>query len=142
MAEAQFQEVIAVDYDKLFQAITKYEDYPQFVSGCSGVKVERKGPGQARVAYDINMIKDISYTLDHKEDREKGTLEWSLVASDFIKKNNGAWKIKKLAGGKCDVNYSIEIEFKIPVPGMILNRLVKSSLPAMVKGFVKRAEAL
>jgi len=44
--------------------------------------------------------------------------------------------------GKTDVLYELEIEMNFPVPGLIMNRLVKGSLPSMVKGFVKQAKNL
>ena len=85
-------------------------------------------------------MKDISYTLDHKADPKTGKIEWSLVESDFLKKNSGTWELKSLGKGKTQVKYSIEIDFKFPVPGMILNRLIKGGLPKMIGSFGDRAE--
>lgn len=141
MASAEFHEVLPVDQEKLFAVITKYEDYPQFVTGCSGVKVERKAPGKARATYSVNMMKEISYTLDHVEDQAAGKVQWTLVESDFMKRNIGSWELKAAGPGKTDVRYTVEVEFKFPVPGLILNRLVKGSLPSMIKSFVDRARA-
>ncbi len=141
MAKADIHEVLNVDRDKLFATITRYEDYPEFVEGCTGVKVERKGPGEARVTYNVSMMKDIVYTLDLKEDNAAGTITWTLAESDVFKKNSGAWKIKSAGDGKTDIVYEVELEFKIMVPNMILNRLVKGSLPSMVKNFEKRAQS-
>jgi ribosome-associated toxin RatA of RatAB toxin-antitoxin module len=139
MAQAEHRETLSVPKDKLFAAITRYEDYPQFVEGCTKVEVQRKGPGQARVTYHVSMMKDIVYTLDHREDAAAGVVEWSLVDSDAIKQNTGRWTLKDAGAGKTDATYNIEIDFKFPVPGFILNRLVKGSLPSMVKSFAKKA---
>ena len=139
MAKAEFHEVIDVNKDKLFEAITKYEDYPQFVEGVESIKVERKGTGQARVSYRVNMMKQVNYTLDHNEDPNTGIVQWTMVKSDSFKINNGRWEIKAAGPSKTDVKYELEIEFNFPVPGFILNRLVKGSLPSMVKSFAKRA---
>jgi ribosome-associated toxin RatA of RatAB toxin-antitoxin module len=140
MATAELHEVFPVDLNRLFAVITRYEDYPQFVTGCSSVKVERKAPGKARATYHVNMMKEISYTLDHVEDQVAGTVQWSLVDSDFMKKNQGKWTLKSAGPGKTDVRYELEVEFKFPVPSLILNRLVKGSLGSMVKSFVDRAK--
>jgi ribosome-associated toxin RatA of RatAB toxin-antitoxin module len=91
MAQAEIREVLPVAKDKLWEAIVRYEDYPKFVDGCTRVKVERKATGHARVTYNVSMMKDVTYTLDHKEDKEKGTVEWTLVDSDTFKKNTGRW---------------------------------------------------
>ena len=140
MAQAELKEVLAVDTDKLFSIITRYEDYPQFVEGCTEVKIEERTPKNTRVTYHVNvMSQDVVYTLDHKEDRETGRIDWSLVESNFFKKNCGYWQIKSIGKNKSDVLYSLDIEFKISVPGFILNRLVKGSLPGMVRSFEKQA---
>jgi ribosome-associated toxin RatA of RatAB toxin-antitoxin module len=139
MAQAEIHEVISVDKDKFFETVTRYENYPQFVDGVHSVKVERKGPGKARVSYQMEMMgQEIQYVLDHVEDAAAGTVEWTLVESNFMKKNVGRWDIKAAGAGKADVRYALEIEFKVPVPGFILNRVVKGRLPQMLKEFEKQ----
>ena len=141
MAKAEIEETLSVDRDKFFQAVVGYEQYPKFVEGCTKVEVDRSNPPVSRVTYHVSMIKDISYTLDHTEDAAAGKVTWKLVKSDFLKKNIGEWTIQSAGPGKTKVKYSIEIEFNIPVPGLILNRLVKSSLPSMIKAFEKKSRA-
>jgi ribosome-associated toxin RatA of RatAB toxin-antitoxin module len=141
VAQAEFKEVIGVDKDKLFKTITSYESYPQFVQGCKKVQVDRKNEGLARVSYEVSMMKDVTYTLDHQEYAQSGKVEWSLVESDTFKKNNGLWELKTVGPGKTEVYYRLDVEFKIPVPGFIVNKLVKGSLPDMVKSFVKKANS-
>jgi ribosome-associated toxin RatA of RatAB toxin-antitoxin module len=140
MAQAEIKEVLGVDKNKLFDVITRYEDYPKFVDGCNAVQVERKGPGHARVTYQVSMMKDFSYILDLREDRENGRVEWTLVESDMFKTNNGVWELKSAGAGKTEAFYKLEVEFKIPVPSLILNRLVKGNLPSMLKSFEKQAK--
>ena len=90
----------------------------------------------------MNIMRDMSYTLDHVEDQAAGRMQWSLVTSDLLKKNIGSWELKDAGPGKTEVKYTVEIEFNIPVPGFVLNQLVKSSLPTMIKGFEKQAKTL
>ena len=141
MAQAEHKQVVSVDCDKLYRAITQYEIYPKFVDGCKGVQVERKGPGEARTQYQMNIMRDVQYTLDHKEFPDQNRMEWKLVASDLLKKNNGSWELKALGPGKTEVKYAIEVEFNISVPGFILNQLVKSSIPTMIRSFEKQAKS-
>ena len=140
MAQAEIVETLAVDQSKLFAAITSYEDYPDFVEGCTSVEVERPEENLARVNYHVNLLKEITYTLDLKADPKAGIIEWNLVQSDFMKKNTGRWELKSAGAGKTQVKYSIDIELKFPVPGLIINRLIKGSLPAMVRSFEKQAK--
>lgn len=142
MAKAEVTDTLSVDREKLFQTITRYEDYPKFVSGVHRVEVTRKGPGHARVTYFVSMMgKEISYTLDHREDPIQGKVEWSLVESGFMKANNGLWELRAAGDGKTGVRYQLELELSFPVPGFILSGLVKKDLPSMVKSFEKQARS-
>ncbi len=139
MAKAEICEVLPVSKEALFAAITEYGNYPQFVEGCTHVQVEKMGPGKSKVTYRVSMMKEVNYTLDMSEDFQAGTVNWTLVSSDFFKKNNGAWKLKTVSEGKTEAHYSLEVEFNIPVPGFILNKLVKGGLPSMLKNFERQA---
>ncbi len=141
MAQTEYRDVLGVDKDKLYSVIVHYEDYPQFVEGCTAVKVGERKDGKVRVSYEVNvMSQNVTYTLDHEENPKTGKVEWQLVESNFFKRNTGHWEIKPSGNGKTDVVYALEVEFKVPVPGFILNRLVKGSLPGMVKSFEKQAK--
>ncbi len=143
MAQAEFREVLTVDQKKLFEIITRYDQYPEFVEGCKAVNILRVGENEVRVEYQVNvMSQEVNYTLDHRHDVETGRVEWTLVDSNFFKKNNGKWELRSKGKGKTEVFYALDIEFKVPVPGFILNRLIKGSLPGMVKSFEKRASSV
>jgi ribosome-associated toxin RatA of RatAB toxin-antitoxin module len=142
MAFAEIKEVLSVDRDQLFRAIIQYENYPKFVEGCKMAQIVERSPGKARVKYHVSVMRDIEYTLDLQDDAEKGTVDWTLLESDFFKKNIGHWVLKSVGPGKTEAYYSVEIEFKIMVPNMILNKIVKSSLPSMLKNFEKYAQTL
>ncbi len=139
MAQAETSDVFSVSKDQLFEVVTRYELYPEFVDGMKEVSVERKAEGKARVSYLLSMMgKDIRYSLDLTEHRESGSVKWELVESDFFKKNNGFWEITPAGEKSCSVKYGVDVEFKMWVPGPILNTLVKGSLPSMLKSFKER----
>lgn len=143
MANASLTKTLEVSKEKLFQAITRYEDYPQFVTGCKKVEVERKAPGHAKVKYFANLLgKDLWYVLEHTEDLDAGRVTWKLLDSDTMKLDTGTWTLRDLGGGKTEVSYTIEIEFKVWVPGPILKGLTTAALPALIAEMEKRAKAL
>lgn len=138
MPSAEMDYSFSVSRDRLFDVIVKYEDYPDFVAGVTRTEVERLEAGLTRVTYHISMVKDVVYTLEHREDREKGTVEWSLVDGSFFKKNSGSWKLTPQGDG-VDAEYRVDVEFSAPVPGFMVKKLVKGSLPSMMKSFEKQA---
>jgi len=139
MAEASKTVEMPVPMEKLWGVINKFEDYPQFVEGVKSVKVLSRDGGKARVQFGVQLLgKDINYTLDHTESG-KGNISWKLVESNVFKSNEGSWSLRDLGGGRTEVTYRLSLDFKIFVPGMILNGLVKSSLPKMLEQFQGRA---
>jgi ribosome-associated toxin RatA of RatAB toxin-antitoxin module len=139
MAQAEHKAVLSCDKDTLFKVITDYGSYPAFVEGAKHVTVARDG-GKITATYAVSMMKDVNYRLEHFEDAAAGVVSWKLIDSDTFKKNDGRWELKALGPGQTEATYRLDVEFKIPVPGFILNRLVKGSLPSMVKSFERRAQ--
>jgi ribosome-associated toxin RatA of RatAB toxin-antitoxin module len=139
MAQAQFEKDISVGKKKFFEIISQYEKYPEFVSGVNKIEVQRKAPGKARVTYHISIMKDIEYVIDITEDYDAGRVYWTLVESDMFKKNDGSWQITEKGPNQIHIVYSLDVEFKISVPGFILKKLVSGNLPSMVASFEKRA---
>lgn len=141
MAKAELTKVLPLEQNDIFDTIVAYEEYPKFVTGCKKVEVQRKAPGQSRVTYHVSMMKDLTYTLDHQEDREKGIITWKLVESDTLTANQGVWTLTSRGPKQTEVRYEIDIEFNIPVPGFILSKLVKGSLPSMIESFEKQTKS-
>jgi ribosome-associated toxin RatA of RatAB toxin-antitoxin module len=80
--------------------------------------------------------------LDHTEESDGSRISWRFVESNILKDNHGHWTLKDLGNGRTEVTYTLALDFKIYVPGMILNGLVKSQLPKMLESFEKRTKAL
>jgi coenzyme Q-binding protein COQ10 len=143
MARADRTEVYDVPVEKFYQAIIDYKKYPDFVDGMKSVLVEKESAEGGTVKFTINIIKEISYTINLKHIPNK-EVSWTLVTGDMMKVNNGKWTLKDLGGGKTEVNYNLEIEFKgfLPGLGMIEKTLVSTNLPMTMKAFSKRAQEL
>ena len=143
MAQAEMEKTYDVDAGKYFLAVSNYAKYPEFVDGMKAVTVQTQSPGKHIANYSISMLsKDMTYDLELRDNAEQGTVNWSLLKSDFFKVNNGAWKIESAGPGKCKVHYSLEVEFNFSVPGFILKGLVKGTLPSMMNSFYERAKTL
>lgn len=139
MAQASTTVVIPVSQSHMWSVITDYEKYNQFVSSTKDVKILSETPGQRQIKYNIELLgKDIFYTLKHIEEAPS-KMSWSLVEGNIMKVSNGGWNLKPISPEETEVTYSLELEFKIYVPGFVLNNLVKSTLPSMLKEFEKRA---
>lgn len=140
MANATRTEVVDVDINKLYAVIVDYAKYPEFVDGVSSIKVLSQSDTNAKVEYTVNMIKTFKYTLAITQSKPT-KVSWVLDSGDLFKKNDGMWTLKDLGGGKTEVTYALEVDFKMFAPNSILTALTQKNLPIMMESFFKRAKA-
>lgn len=140
MAEATKTVVMPVPIDKIWDVIVDYEKYSEFVDGVHSVKAKPMGKGKTEAQYSLELLgKEIFYTLEHVENKPH-EMSWHMLDSNIMKANTGGWTLKDLGKGKTEVTYRLALEFKIYVPGLVLNGLVKSTLPKMLENFERRAK--
>lgn len=137
--------VINVPAEHLFDTITDYESYPDFIPETLGVEVlERKkkkdGSRVSEVKFDIKVIKQVDYTLRLTEVPNE-SVTWELVEGRIFKSNNGGWQLESAGKGKTEATYSVDITIGLLVPQAITNMLVGSSLPKMLEQMKERAES-
>ena len=126
---------------KVFEVISDFESYPEFVGETEKVVVEKKAGKSLQVTFTISMIKKITYTLDIKLNPHQG-LSWKLIRGDMMKNNSGQWKVSEVEKDLTKAVYEIDMDFGGMVPKAITNKLVGTNLPSMLKQFRDRAEEL
>jgi len=142
VAKVTRDKVMEVSAAALAQAITDFENYPQFVTE---VVAAKKLPGGAadkpRVVFELEIVKRFKYTLEFKLDGHK-EISWKLVESDFFKTNQGRWLLEAKGPKQTHVTYEVEVGFGFLVPGWITRKLTEVNLPKMFERFEDRARAL
>ena len=141
MAHAERTEVFDVEIDKIFKVLTDFEHYSDFMDGVSAVKVLERDGNNVKAEYSLNIIKKFSYVMNH-EIQEPNKISWSFISGDLFKKSDGAWTLKDLGDGSTEVTYTVDIDFKVMVPGMVSKKLVSSNLPSMLKSVKEKAKEL
>ncbi len=121
--------------ERFFGVLVDYLSYPQFVEGCEAVEVFGE-----EVLYTVSLMgKRVTYRLRHTT-KPFQSMEWQCVDSVFLKRNDGAWRLEP-QGEDLQICYQVTIDFLLPVPGFIRNRLVGQQLPALIASFEQRARA-
>ena len=141
MANAERVEIFDAPIENVFKVLSDYSSYPDFMDGVKSVEILSTKSNSTKVKYNIDIIKKFTYTLDLVA-KENKSVSWTFDSGDLFKKNNGKWDLKDLGDGTTEVTYTIDIDFKIMVPGMISKKLVSSNLPSMMKQVCKRAKEL
>lgn len=134
------EDEISIDTQKFLDVIGDYAAYPQFVDGVKAIDILNPGEEPLNVRYHLNLMgKEVSYVLKHYHERDRGHVRWEMVDGDFFKRNSGSWDLSDAGGGRTKIKYSLDVEFKVPIPGFIRKRLVKGNMPGVVKSFAEQA---
>jgi len=143
MAQASRSVTVNVPPEKLFDVITDYEKYPEFLPEVKKVKLEGGQGAIKEVTYQVDIkAKVFTYTLKHTAERPT-KLSWTMVKGEMMKGNDGAWTLKPGAQpGTTDATYAIDLKLSSLVPGFIEKALAEQSLPGLLANFKARAEKL
>ena len=140
MAGATRSIVINAPPDKVFDVITDYEKYGQFLSEVKSVTTSNRQGNQVTLNYVVDLIKTVRYCIRVTEERPK-KMSWTFIEGEVMKDNKGSWVLEPEGEGKTRATYSVEVAVGPLVPKAILNGQVDSSLPKMLEAFKRRAEA-
>ena len=141
MAGAKHTTIMDVPLEALWEVITDYESYPEFVEGLESLTITKKEGKSTYADYVVSMFgKKVRYTLKHTESPKKG-LKWTMVEGEFFKSNDGAWDLKAKGEERVEATYTVDVGFPLLVPKAIVNTLTGTQLPSMMKAFEDKAKA-
>lgn len=139
MAGASRSIVINAPMEKVFDIITQYEKYREFLPEVKEVRTSGRQGNEVNVHYKVEIMKTIQYTIRAKEERPT-RMSWTFVDGEFMKDNKGSWVLEPAGEGKTKATYTAEMALGALVPKSIVNALVETSLPKMLEAFKRRAE--
>ncbi|KFE69328.1 type II toxin-antitoxin system RatA family toxin [Hyalangium minutum] len=139
MAGATRSIIINAPIEKVFDVITQYEKYGEFLSEVKEVKTSGRQGNEVNVHYKVDVVKTIKYTIRVKEERPT-RMSWTFVDGEFMKDNKGSWVLEPAGEGKTKGTYTVEMALGALVPKAVVNALVDTSLPKMLEAFKRRAE--
>jgi ribosome-associated toxin RatA of RatAB toxin-antitoxin module len=130
----------------VLEVIADFEKYPEWTGAVKQVTVLERLPdgrgSKVRFVLDAGAIRDtyvLDYTWDFAEDGT-GTLSWGLVESTVLKALDGAYALSAVAGGT-DVRYSLAVDLRIPMLGMLRRKAEKAIIDAALNELKKRVES-
>jgi len=139
MSGAKESIIIDASREKVFDVISDFESYPEFLPEMKDVYVEEATAKEVVASFTLSLIKSIEYTLKIKLNKPT-SVSWVLVEGEMMIRNTGSWKLKKLSAKKTEATYTIDVGFGLLVPSSVANMLVERSLPQMLENFRERIE--
>jgi hypothetical protein len=130
----------------VLEVIADFEKYPDWTGAVKEVTVLDRLPdgrgSRVRFVLDAGAIRD-TYVLDYTWDVDElgtGTLSWGLVESTVLKALDGAYTLTADKGGT-DVRYSLAVDLRIPMLGMLRRKAEKAIIDAALNELKKRVES-
>ena len=139
MAGASRTIIINAPMEKVYDIVTQYEKYREFLTEVKEVRTSGRQGNEVLVHYKVDVVKTIKYTIRVKEERPT-KMSWTFVEGEFMKDNKGSWVLEPAGEGKTKATYTVEMALGALVPKSIVNALVDTSLPKMLEAFKRRAE--
>lgn len=139
MAKAVSSIEIKASKKKIFETITDFESYPEFLPETKSVVIEKKSKNHYVVKFTIEVVKAISYTLDMKS-TPPDELSWTLVKGDMMKANSGRWILEDVKKGVTKATYEVDVDLGLLVPAAVTKTLISKDLPKMLQHFKDRIE--
>jgi ribosome-associated toxin RatA of RatAB toxin-antitoxin module len=131
----------------VLEVIADFEDYPAWAAAVKQAEVlERRGDGrgrQVRFVLDAGAIRD-TYVLEYDwafGADGVGTLSWVLVESTVLKALDGTYTLSPAGPGATDVRYSLGVDLRIPMLGMLRRKAEKAIIDAALNELKKRVES-
>ena len=130
---------IKAPLERVFEVISDFEHYADFLKGIESTEVLSSGKSKQRVKFALNLMTKIHYTLEFKLS-PPDSITWTFVEGEFMKDNSGSWKLKQLDKGVTDATFTTDIEFPFWVPKSMAESTLSAEMPKMLEGFKKESE--
>ena len=125
--------------EKCFEVITKYEDYPKFLSDMKAVTVTARNNGNVEASFTLKVVMEVQYKLRLTE-KAPNEVSWVLAEGKMFKQNDGGWKLEALGPNKTRAEYRVEVDIRGFVPKSVATGLVETTLPKTLQAFKERCE--
>jgi ribosome-associated toxin RatA of RatAB toxin-antitoxin module len=131
--------VINAPVEKVYDVITQYERYPEFLPEVKEVRVANRQGSTLELHYKVDVVKTVRYSIRVTEERPR-RMAWSFIEGEVMRDNKGSWLLEPEGEGKTRATYNVEMALGLLVPKAVVNALVDTSLPKMLEAFKRRAE--
>lgn len=125
---------------RVFDVVTDYARYPDFLPELHGVQVLSHNDGVSLVQFEVRLIVAVRYTLRLVEDRPYD-VRWTLSEAKMLLSNTGGWHFSPQASGGTKVTYELDVTLAGQIPKSVSTRLLGVTLPHMLQRFKERAES-
>jgi coenzyme Q-binding protein COQ10 len=128
--------------EQLFRLVAEVERYPEFLPWCLAARIRRREGNEfsADLVIGFKMIRE-RFTSQVRLSPEERRIDVAYSDGPFKYLANH-WIFTPLAGGRCEIDFFVDFEFKNRVLQGLMHVLFDEAVKRMVNAFEARARAL
>lgn len=125
---------ISAPLEKVWQIALDIERYPVWAHDVKEVIVAERDEGgrPSTVEFRTSALgRSTHYTLAYQYDQAPRVFAWTMVKGDIQRSIEGAFTFRSDGNGGTEVQYDLEIELVVPLPGFVKRRAERRILNAI-----------
>lgn len=123
----------------VYDVITDFGSYPDFVPNQNHVRVVDDGEDRWTVRYETSLFKKISYELEH-EGVPGQSMRWRLRRGDMMRDNVGGWILEERPDGTTRATLNMALVLGVWLPKSLVHKLVSKTCRATAEAIKREAE--
>jgi ribosome-associated toxin RatA of RatAB toxin-antitoxin module len=131
--------------DRCYDVAVDYESYPEWLRDVKEAKIlesDSEGRG-VRVEYRAAALgKSIRYVLAYDYTAAPAAFSWKFVEGDMLRRLDGTYSFEPDGQGSTRVQYDLEVELAMPLPGLVKRRAAGLIMGSALKELKKQVEAV
>ena len=136
------QMTIDATAEEILAVLVDFERYPEWARDLKAVQVvstDSQGRGREVRFRAAAMGRSTHYTL-HYDHEDPGRLSWKLIRGDLTRKLDGFYALGPTTDGHTLVNYQLEVELVVPLPGFVKRRSQSKIMHTALRELKARVE--
>lgn len=132
--------IVNLPQHTIFNMLLKVELYPEFIPWCSLIEIISKNESfmLAKMTVSFAAIKT-SYTSKITWDQNSCFINILAIDGPF-KMMRSKWFINEKSSNASEVVFSMNVEFKIGLLGMVFNKMIHTASEKIFAAFIKRID--
>jgi len=136
--------VVSATPARCFEVSSDIEAYPQWASDIKEVTIESRddeGRPELVTFRAAAFGRSTNYTLAYDYSEAPGVLSWVQTRGDITSKLDGRYVFAASGDGRTEVTYHLEVEMKVPLPGLIKMRAQSRIMSIALRELKARVES-
>ena len=131
-----FHKVLNVDSRKTLEVVTNFNDYANFIPGCTSAKLISRESSKEIGRLEFNLLgKD--YFIESENIIDDSSIIINQLKGPF-KKFKGEWTVESIDESSCQINFNASYELPFLLDAITPKQLVDNFSKNIIESFIKR----